>query len=55
MATYYVDGNSGNDSNDGSSNQPWKKLAKALAQVKPGDEVRIRTAPAPVSAVGTPT
>lgn len=44
MATYYVDGNSGNDSGDGSSNQPWKRLAKALSQVKPGDEVRIRTA-----------
>lgn len=44
MATYYVDGNSGNDSNDGSSNQPWKKLAKAVAQAQPGDEVRIRTA-----------
>lgn len=44
MATYYVDGNSGNDSNDGSSNQPWKKFSKARSTVKPGDEVRIRTA-----------
>lgn len=44
MATYYVDGQSGNDSNNGSTNQPWKKLSKALSQVKPGDEVRIRTA-----------
>lgn len=44
MAIYYVDGNSGNDSNNGSSDRPWKKLAKALAQVQPGDEVRIRTA-----------
>ena len=44
MATYYVDGKAGNDSNDGSSNQPWKKLSKARSTVKPGDEVRIRTA-----------
>ncbi len=44
MATYYVDGDAGNDSDDGSSNKPWKKLAKALSQVKPSDEVRIRTA-----------
>jgi hypothetical protein len=43
MATYYVDANSGNDSNNGSSNQPWKKLSKALSTVQPGDEVRIRT------------
>lgn len=44
MATYYVDGSSGNDASDGSSDKPWKKLAKALSEVKPGDEVRIRTA-----------
>lgn len=44
MTTYYVDGNSGNDSNNGSSDSPWKKLAKALSTVTPGDEVRIRTA-----------
>lgn len=44
MATYYVDGNSGNDSNDGSSDNPWRKLSKAASSVNPGDEVRIRTA-----------
>lgn len=44
MATYYVDGNTGNDSNNGSSGQPWKQLAKAINAVHPGDEVRIRTA-----------
>jgi len=44
MTTYYVDGNSGNDSADGSSNTPWKTLGKAAGQVKPSDEVRIRTA-----------
>jgi hypothetical protein len=44
MATYYVDGNSGNDSNNGGSDKPWKRLAKALEQVQPGDEVRVRTA-----------
>ena len=44
MATYYVDGNSGNDSADGSSNRPWKTLDKAVGQVSPGDEVRVRTA-----------
>ena len=44
MATYYVDGNSGNDSGDGSSNRPWKTLTKAGNQVQPGDEVRVRTA-----------
>lgn len=44
MATYYVDGNSGNDSNSGSSDSPWKRLEKALSKVQPGDEVRVRTA-----------
>lgn len=44
MATYYVDGNSGNDGGDGSSNRPWKTLTKAGNQVQPGDEVRVRTA-----------
>ncbi len=44
MATYYVDGNSGNDSADGSSNRPWKTLDKAVEQLSPGDEVRVRTA-----------
>ena len=44
MATYYVDGNSGNDSADGSSNRPWKTLDKAVEQLSAGDEVRVRTA-----------
>lgn len=44
MATYYVDGNSGNDSADGSSARPWKTIGKASDRVNAGDEVRIRTA-----------
>lgn len=45
MAIYYVDGNSGNNSTgNGSSDKPWKTLDKARTTVKPGDEVRIRTA-----------
>jgi PKD repeat protein len=45
MAIYYVDGNSGNNSTGGgSSEKPWKTLEKARSTVKPGDEVRIRTA-----------
>ncbi len=44
MATYYVDGNAGNDAGDGSSTRPWKTLDKAGNQINPGDEVRIRTA-----------
>lgn len=43
MATYFVDGNTGNDSADGSSGRAWKTLGKALAQVQPGDEVRVRS------------
>lgn len=44
MTTYYVDGKSGNDSNNGSSGSPWKTLAKAKRTIKAGDEVRLRTA-----------
>lgn len=44
MATYFVDGKSGNDSNNGSSGSPWKTLGKANGQLKPGDEVRVRSA-----------
>ncbi len=44
MATYYVDGNAGNDAADGSSGRPWKTLEKAVSQVSRGDEVRVRTA-----------
>jgi hypothetical protein len=43
MATYYVDGQKGNDSNDGSTNRPWKSIGKAVSSVRSGDEVRIRT------------
>jgi len=43
MATYFVDRNAGNDSNDGSSNRPWRTLNKANDEIAPGDEVRIRT------------
>lgn len=44
MATYYVDGQTGNDSGDGSSNRPWKTLNKASDRVSPNDEVRVRSA-----------
>ncbi len=44
MATYYVDGNSGANGNDGSSGRPWKTLNHAAALIAAGDEVRIRTA-----------
>lgn len=44
LTTYYVDGQSGADSGDGSANRPWKTLSKATSTIKPGDQVRIRTA-----------
>ncbi|MBP9502009.1 MAG: right-handed parallel beta-helix repeat-containing protein [Candidatus Promineofilum sp.] len=44
MTTYYVDGKAGKDSNNGSSESPWKTLSKAEASIKAGDEVRIRSA-----------
>lgn len=44
MATYFVDGNSGNDSNNGSSGSPWRTLTKARNTAQAGDEVRIRSA-----------
>ncbi len=43
MTTYFVDGNAGSDSNDGSSARPWKTITKATEMVREGDEVRIRT------------
>jgi PKD repeat protein len=43
MATYFVDGQNGNDSGDGSTNRPWKSIGKAASSVRSGDEVRIRT------------
>ncbi len=44
MATYFVDGQNGQDSASGSSTQPWKSIGKAANSVSPGDEVRVRTA-----------
>lgn len=44
MATFYVDGNAGNNSHEGSSNRPWRTLSHAEDRINPGDEVRIRTA-----------
>jgi len=38
-ATYYLDAVNGNDSNPGSSTQPWKTLAKAQSVVVEGDIV----------------
>lgn len=44
MATYYVDGKTGANTNDGSSGRPWKTLSHAADSIAAGDEVRIRTA-----------
>lgn len=44
MTTYYVDGQSGNDSANGGNGTPWKTLGKARNSVRAGDEVRIRSA-----------
>lgn len=46
MATYYVDGISGNDGAAGSSAAPWKTLNKPLntGGVVAGDVIRVRTA-----------
>lgn len=44
MATYYVDGNNGNDAGDGSAARPWKTLNKANSNLRSADEVRVRTA-----------
>jgi hypothetical protein len=44
-ATYYVDGNSGNDANPGTNAKPWKTLTKASAfagSLKPGDAVLLK-------------
>ena len=40
-ATYYVDGNSGNDANSGSSSAPWGTLTYAVTQVASGDIIMI--------------
>ena len=41
-ATYYLDANNGNDSNLGTSSQPWKTLSKAQSIVISGDTVIVR-------------
>jgi len=53
MATFFVDGNAGNDSGDGSNTRPWKTIGKAEAQVQPGDEVRIRAGREPYREIVT--
>jgi len=41
--TYYVDGTSGNDANNGSSTSPWKTINKALSSVPlSGSIIRVR-------------
>ncbi|MDS0526032.1 right-handed parallel beta-helix repeat-containing protein [Clostridium sp. SHJSY1] len=40
--TYYVSSTSGNDSNNGSVNTPWKTIQKAVNTVKAGDTVIVR-------------
>jgi hypothetical protein len=43
MTTYYVDGSSGDDSNDGrSAQQAWRSLNKANASINNGDTVLVR-------------
>lgn len=38
-ATYYVDGNAGNDSHPGTSQQPWKTIDKVQTTSSPGDTI----------------
>lgn len=42
-AIYYLDAVNGNDSNDGTSDFPWKTLAKAQSTIADGDTVNLRT------------
>jgi len=52
MATYYLDYENGNDSNDGSTwALAWKTitLGATLARIAPGDTIRIAKSPAPAS------
>lgn len=42
-ATYYVDGNYGSDTNPGTLNAPWKKIAKANNTLRAGDTVYIKS------------
>ncbi|MFA5424753.1 MAG: DUF1565 domain-containing protein, partial [Phycisphaerae bacterium] len=37
--TYYLDAVNGDDSNSGTSNSPWRTVAKAQSVVQPGDKV----------------
>jgi len=41
-AVYYIDANSGDDTNSGIANEPWKTLKKAGEVAEPGDTVYIR-------------
>ncbi len=38
----YVDASQGNDANPGTSEQPWRTMAKAISAVLPGDTVYLR-------------
>jgi len=42
-AVFYVDPQTGDDSNDGSSSQPWRTAAYAVRQLAPGDVLRLRS------------
>jgi len=42
-ATFYLDASTGNDSNPGTSEAPWKTIAKAQASTQGGDTVYVRT------------
>ncbi|MFA5783764.1 MAG: DUF1565 domain-containing protein, partial [Phycisphaerae bacterium] len=37
--TYYLDAVNGDDSDSGTSNSPWRTVAKAQSVVQPGDKV----------------
>lgn len=41
-ATYYVNGSNGNDSNQGTLDNPWKTIGKANSTLQAGDTVYIR-------------
>jgi hypothetical protein len=41
MAIYYVNGLTGNDTNDGSIGQPWLTIERACQTAAPSDEVRV--------------
>ena len=55
MATYYVDYESGNDSNDGLSFANRKKtITSATTSISPGDTIRVMASPTPTG-IGTAT